>query len=383
MKILVADDNGKISLSVIRAFPKDYIVHVFSDKKNTLCSYSNFCTKFHILPSFTNKNFNKKFLKLLKVENYDLIIPVNFNSFFYLSKLKKKINSLSNILIESHEKIKKAASKIETYKLAKKINVKHPKTIELKKEENLKKLLKGFKYPLVIKPKFEQGKSLVYYANNFEQLRLILKKIKLKHTNIKIENFLIQEKINGQGCGYFALRYKNKILLRFQHLRKRELPITGGKSVAAKSFKNRKLNIIGDKFINKINWQGVLMLEFKYYKNNFYLIEVNPKFWGSLDLAIVSGSNFPISISKIYNNKINLINSNYRNNFNYQWPLDGDITHGILRPTNFINVLFDLMNVNVKSNLWLIKDTRVSFEMIKKFIISYFKAIKIKLLGLK
>ena len=36
------------------------------------------------------------------------------------------------------------------------------------------------------------------------------------------------------------------------------------------------------------------MLEFKFFKGNYYLIEANPKFWGSLDLAIASGVNFPL-----------------------------------------------------------------------------------------
>ncbi|MCD6360205.1 MAG: hypothetical protein J7M38_05010 [Armatimonadetes bacterium] len=44
------------------------------------------------------------------------------------------------------------------------------------------------------------------------------------------------------------------------------------------------------------------MLEFKkeYETGEYYLIEVNPKFWGSLDLAVESGVDFPGYIYDYY-----------------------------------------------------------------------------------
>ena len=43
-----------------------------------------------------------------------------------------------------------------------------------------------------------------------------------------------------------------------------------------------------------LKWHGVAMVEFKkkFLTNKLYLMEINPKFWGSHDLAIASGINF-------------------------------------------------------------------------------------------
>ena len=46
--------------------------------------------------------------------------------------------------------------------------------------------------------------------------------------------------------------------------------------------------------INKVGWQGAMMAEFKVTETGKpYLIEVNGRFWGSLQLAISSGVDFP------------------------------------------------------------------------------------------
>ena len=47
--------------------------------------------------------------------------------------------------------------------------------------------------------------------------------------------------------------------------------------------------------LDSLDWHGIAMLEYKIDKftNKPYLLEINPRFWGSLNQAIVSGLNFP------------------------------------------------------------------------------------------
>ena len=51
----------------------------------------------------------------------------------------------------------------------------------------------------------------------------------------------------------------------------------------------------GKKILDELKWEGVAMVEFK--KDNstgmYNLMEINAKFWGSLDLALVCGADFP------------------------------------------------------------------------------------------
>ncbi len=58
---------------------------------------------------------------------------------------------------------------------------------------------------------------------------------------------------------------------------------------------------LGLSLLKSLNWIGVAMAEFKVDPRDGIpkLMEVNPRFWGSLHLAIVSGVDFPYLILKM------------------------------------------------------------------------------------
>ena len=86
------------------------------------------------------------------------------------------------------------------------------------------------------------------------------------------------------------------------------------------------------------------MLEFKYHANKYYLIEINPKFWGSLDLAIASNVDFPNSLCLML-----MVSSQrrdlYRLNMKFHWPLNGDLQNSIKNPKIFLRVILDILNL--------------------------------------
>jgi hypothetical protein len=106
---------------------------------------------------------------------------------------------------------------------------------------------------------------------------------------------LVQTQIRGPGVGFFAL-YQNGVCKRmFMHERLREMPATGGSSWAAKGMYSARLADQGLRLLDSLNWHGPAMVEFKKdssREDEYSLMELNPKFWGSLDLAIESGVDF-------------------------------------------------------------------------------------------
>ena len=107
-------------------------------------------------------------------------------------------------------------------------------------------------------------------------------------------SLLIQENINGNTCGYFCLAKEGTIIIDFTHIRIREVPLSGGSCVYASSKNDKELLKIGRSFIKQSNWTGLVMLEFKknINNNNFELVEINPKFWGTYALTTLSNHHF-------------------------------------------------------------------------------------------
>lgn len=106
---------------------------------------------------------------------------------------------------------------------------------------------------------------------------------------------LLQELVPGKGEGVFLLTQKGRPLARFAHRRIRERPPWGGVSVLSESIEPDPELLAGsERLLRDLDFTGVAMVEFRRAPTGqSYLMEVNPRLWGSLQLAIDSGVDFP------------------------------------------------------------------------------------------
>lgn len=107
---------------------------------------------------------------------------------------------------------------------------------------------------------------------------------------------LLQEAIRGPGVGVFVLLHEGEVTASFSHERIREKPPSGGVSVLRRSIPlESDLLDRSVKLLRRFNWSGVAMVEFKRDRDSSepYLMEINGRFWGSLQLAIDAGVDFP------------------------------------------------------------------------------------------
>jgi predicted ATP-grasp superfamily ATP-dependent carboligase len=112
----------------------------------------------------------------------------------------------------------------------------------------------------------------------------------------------VQEFIEGQGSGYFALMNHGNFRAEFAHLRLREVRPTGSGSSLRVSIKpSQKLREAGRAMINALGgFHGAIMVEFKVRPDGTpVFLEVNPRLWNSLALAIYSGVNFPVLLAEL------------------------------------------------------------------------------------
>lgn len=107
---------------------------------------------------------------------------------------------------------------------------------------------------------------------------------------------LAQEYVPGDGeYGFFALYDEGDPVVTFQHHRVRSYDYAGGASVYRRSVYDPELQSLGTRLLDELEWHGPAMVEFKRDARDgeFELMEINPRFWGSLSLAVEAGVDFP------------------------------------------------------------------------------------------
>ena len=178
----------------------------------------------------------------------------------------------------------------------------------LDKKKILKKINKKFRFPVVLKP-INEGSSVDVYISNKKNFIRNLNKLK-KYSEILIEKFIpgreIQAAILGnKKLGIIELRPKRKFYdykakyhasAKTKHI----IPV----EISKKNYD--KVNKIAMKAHRLLKCRGVTRSDFRFYKNKFYLLEINTQ-PGMTSLSLVPeianyrGISFIQLIEKIIN----------------------------------------------------------------------------------
>ena len=174
----------------------------------------------------------------------------------------------------------------------------------------------------------------------------------------------MQEYVKGDGYGFFAYYEEGSCKRIFMHKRIREFPASGGASVCAEAFYDKALLNYGKKLLDALKWNGVAMVEFKLdsITGEFKLLEINPKFWGSLDLSLVSGVNFPYFLVQRAKGEVVAQNYTFNSHKRFQWLINGELYHCIDRPKSILQVFKSLFCS--KSDLWLRDPLPALFQIV-------------------
>jgi predicted ATP-grasp superfamily ATP-dependent carboligase len=108
---------------------------------------------------------------------------------------------------------------------------------------------------------------------------------------------LVQRYVPGHGLGVSALCDRGRVLAWFAHERLRDIRPSGSGSSLRRSVPvDPRLREAAARMLADLAWHGPAMFEFRHDEDDPggpWLIEVNGRFWGSLQLAIAAGVDLP------------------------------------------------------------------------------------------
>lgn len=298
-KILVLDAEQRSALACTRSLGKLVNTEVFCADTTTssLAGSSKYCSGYFQYPSpYDNTmRFLAWMRRILDEHRFDVVLPVTEVTSRLLIANQESMPSL-NLPFASYDTIMKASDKVELTKTAHKLDIPVPFTQYYRNASEIDKA--DVFYPCVIKPalsKINVCESWLSTQVHVVESESQLKKLLENEEYLISFPFMIQEFISGQGAGLFCLYDRGVLKATFAHRRLREKPPSGGVSVLSESTVPDKLQLrYATTLLDNIGWHGVAMVEFRVDDNGTpYLMEINARFWGSLQLAIDSNINFP------------------------------------------------------------------------------------------
>ncbi|MGS2724285.1 carboxylate--amine ligase [Porticoccus sp. GXU_MW_L64] len=308
-KALVLDANQRASLAITRSLGAQGVeVHTADSASKALSGQSRYSAGYLQYPDFSDSSASSVAIRgYMKKYEIDTLFPVTDLSNQYIIKRRADFDDLK-VPLNPNESIFQLADKGALESLARRLDIPFPETWKVGSVFDLRLILNELRYPLVVKPAMSRtiiGERVIAppisYANSEEEL-LNLFRIIPEYSEIDV---LLQEYIQGEGHGVFLLTQAGKMKAIFAHRRLRERPPSGGVSVLSESISANLTSVeYAKRLLNEVSWNGVAMVEFKLTASGKpYLIEVNTRFWGSLQLAIDSGVDFPFLVYQILQGK--------------------------------------------------------------------------------
>jgi predicted ATP-grasp superfamily ATP-dependent carboligase len=298
MSAIVIHSQGNKSLAIIRSLGKKGIPVVTTDSSRFAAGFYSRYTKSHIItpsPVLQPEEFIRVIEKRVKKGDIDVLLPSNSAETLLISQHKDRLEPFVNVPFAPYQKMMQLHNKETLSILASDLGIPIPQTFAPRNFEEIKTIAQKVSYPVVIKPKESTSSKGVLYAQSHEDFLAILKKYRENFYTGKTKLPLIQEYIPGDGYGVSVLFNKGELRGLFTHKRLREYPLSGGPSTLRESIHHEQMERIAVDLMKAVDWHGVAMVEFKLHQETKkpYVIEVNPRFWGSINHAIASGVDFP------------------------------------------------------------------------------------------
>ncbi len=333
--VFITDGHWRKALAAARALGRRHIpVAVGESTWLATAAFSRHCTRHVVYPSAAATP--DRFLEFLESDLHAhpqrMLLPMEDETIGLAARHRERLGRLTYLPVVDAPTLERAQRKDRVLALARELGIPTPHTVVIDRLDDLESVKGELPYPVVIKPRTGAGAVGVAYARNAAELTALYPRI---HRRFAWP--LIQERIPASGAGIgasFLIDAGGRVKASFVHRRLREYPLSGGASTLRESIRHDAVRDMAAHLLAALNWFGVAMVEFKVDPRDGRpkLLEINPRFWGSLALAIHSGIDFPHLLYRLARGERFPPVTRYRLGVQCRWLLPGDLLHFIHHP---------------------------------------------------
>lgn len=328
-QVLLTNGQQRKTLAAARSLGRKGIKPIVAEETRfNPSAFSKYSSRNLVCPSPVKKpeEFFHWLCEAIRQNQVDLLFPMDDDTMEIVMKYRPVLEKLVELPLPSVESYHTAADKGLSVKLAQKAGVPCPSTLFPASLESLENLVSGLQYPIVIKPRKSAGSRGIRVVRNREEL---LRQYAAVHKEYPFP--IVQEYIE-QGDRYdVCLLFNKSRQLRASFVQKelRHFPIPMGPSTVQESVDRPDLIEMSVALIEQLDWYGIVELEYmidvRDGKPKF--MEINPRFWNSLYMAMIAGVDFPWLLYQMaVEGDIRPV-TGYKTGVLCRWLLPGDLLH--------------------------------------------------------
>lgn len=333
--ILITDVERRKSLPIIRSLGRAGVrVIGLAAKRMTVGGLSRYCAEPLRCPDYRlDPDGFLSFLEdLCRRRRPTVFLPLEDRAIELCLDHPEVWDPYTKALLPSRETMMLCYDKWRTLEIARENGIAIPRSHRPESLSEVEALASTWEGPAVVKPRKTSGSRGMRYVDDAALLPSMWTDV-----HAEFPQPIIQERIpeTGAGLGVFALLDAHgEIVGLFGHRRLREYPIAGGPSTLRMSHRDDALIDQSLRLLRAMNFRGPAMVEFKEdpRRDTPVLMEVNPRFWGSIQLAISAGVDFPVLYQRLAAGLPVEPVLEYETGVYGRWLLPGDILHFLQNP---------------------------------------------------
>ncbi len=297
------------------------------------------------------------------IENkFDYLFAGGTADSLFMAKHQEELRPYVKLATESYSKVLRVHDKENAAKELETIGIPVPRSFKVDSIETLKLKLPEFHPPYILKfPDSYASKGLAVYNGAREDLYEFFKE------NYSDELLpMIQQRVSGELYDTACFAQNGEPIGILCQQRILTAWISGGGGIINTTIKNKQLIAYTEKILNHFAWNGHLEIDWIYNKemDEFYFLEMNPKYWGTTQLTIDAGYDFPKWSINLLDGEALVPLETYTVGMTFRWIEDELATliwnryswsRGFQLWTMFILRFFD---PKIHSNLYLLKDPK-------------------------
>ncbi|MEW5928714.1 MAG: ATP-grasp domain-containing protein [Gemmatimonadota bacterium] len=298
--VLVTDGEQRAALAAVRSLGRaGHAVYACSPRRRSLAGASRWCRAHATVPDPLRDpaGYVAALRALVARHGVDVLLPISEPSLLAVLPERDSLGAL--VPFAGLAEFERICDKAAVMEAARAVGIGVPEQRAVASAAEARALdPAGLRFPLVLKPSRSvvqedgvRAKSAVAHVRDAAALRAALAALPAGAYPV-----LLQERIVGPGVGIFVLLWDDEVVAAFSHRRIREKPPSGGVSVYRESHPlDPALLERSVALLRAFAWRGVAMVEFKVdaATGTPYIMEINGRFWGSLQLALDAGVDFP------------------------------------------------------------------------------------------